>query len=57
MPDEATYDKGCSTIIVDVDICSFSLGLLNPVVYVNIAAMLNSTLNFQVKVVRASLSF
>lgn len=52
MPEGATYDKGGSTIIVDEDIFSYSLGLLNSKVYLSIASLLNPTLNFQVKDVR-----
>lgn len=53
MPEEATYDKGGSTIIVDEDVFYYTLGLLNSKVYLNIASMLNPTLNFQVKDVRS----
>ena len=53
MPDGATYDKGGSTIIVDENVYSFVLGLLNSCVYLEIASMLNPTLNFQVKDVRS----
>ena len=53
MPEGATYDKGGSTIIVDEDIYNFALALLNSKVYLEIASMLNPTLNFQVKDVRS----
>ena len=53
MPDEATYDKGGSTIIVDDDIFYFALGLLNSRVYLSIVLLLNPTMNFQVKDVRS----
>lgn len=53
MPYGATYDKGGSTVIVDADIYYFVLGLLNSKVYLNIVAMLNPTLNYQVKDVRS----
>lgn len=53
MPSGATFDKGGSTIIVDEDKYSFVLGLLNSKIYLEIAAMLNPTLNFQVKDVRS----
>lgn len=53
MPEGATYDKGGSTIIVDENVYSFTLALLNSKVYLNIASMLNPTLNFQVKDVRS----
>lgn len=53
MPEGATYDKGGSTVIVNDEVYNFTLGLLNSKVYVNIAAMLNPTLNYQVKDVRA----
>ena len=52
MPEGATYDKGGSTIIVDEDIFDFVLALLNSKIYLEIATMLNPTLNFQVKDVR-----
>lgn len=53
MPEGATYDKGGSTIIVNDEVYNFTLGLLNSKVYVNIAEMLNPTLNYQVKDVRS----
>lgn len=53
MPEGATYDKGGSTIIVIQDVYNFVLGLLNSKVYVEIASMLNPTLNFQVKDIRS----
>ena len=53
MPEGATYDKGGSTIIVAPEVYSFTMGLLNSKVYIEIAAMLNPTLNFQVKDVRS----
>ena len=53
MPEGATYDKGGSTIIVDENVYYFTLALLNSKVYLNIASMLNPTLNFQVKDVRS----
>ena len=53
MPEGATYDKGGSTIIVDPEVYLFTMGLLNSKVYIEIAAMLNPTLNFQVKDVRS----
>lgn len=53
MPEGATYDKGGSTIIVDENVYNFTLALLNSKVYLNIASMLNPTLNFQVKDVRS----
>ena len=52
MPEGATYDKGGSTIIVDEDVFDFVLALLNSKIYLEIATMLNPTLNFQVKDVR-----
>ena len=54
MPQGATYDKGGSTIIVDSQVYYFVLALLNSKVYLKIAAMLNPTLNFQVKDVRST---
>ena len=53
MPSGATYDKGGSTIIVEEQVYSFVLGLLNSCVYLTIVSMLNPTLNFQVKDVRS----
>ena len=53
MPQNATYDKGGSTVIVDEDVYSFTLALLNSKIYLEIATMLNPTLNFQVKDVRS----
>lgn len=53
MPEGATYDKGGSTIIVDNEVFDFSLALLNSKIYVEIARILNPTLNFQVKDVRS----
>ena len=53
MPEGATYDKGGSTIIVDNEVFDFSLALLNSKLYVEIARVLNPTLNFQVKDVRS----
>ena len=53
MPENATYDKGGSTIIVDEYVYDFTLALLNSKIYLNIATMLNPTLNFQVKDVRS----
>ena len=53
MPSGATYDKGGSTIIVEEQVYSFALGLLNSCVYITIVSMLNPTLNFQVKDVRS----
>ena len=53
MPAEATFDKGGSTVIVDDDIFVFSLGLLNSKVYLSIVALLNPTINFQVKDIRS----
>ncbi len=52
MPEGATFDKGGSTVIVDEEIYYYVLGLLNSKVYLSIAAMLNPTLNFQVKDIR-----
>lgn len=52
MPDGATYDKGGSTIIVNLEVYNYTLALLNSKVYLKIASMLNPTLNFQVKDVR-----
>lgn len=54
MPQGATYDKGGSTIIVDNNVYYFVLALLNSKVYLRIVAMLNPTLNFQVKDVRST---
>lgn len=54
MPQGATYDKGGSTIIVDNNVYYFVLALLNSKVYLKIVAMLNPTLNFQVKDVRST---
>lgn len=53
MPEGATYDKGGSTIIVDEKVFYFVLSLLNCKLYVEIARILNPTLNFQVKDVRS----
>ena len=53
MPEGATYDKGGSTIIVDEKVYDFALALLNSKIYLEIATMLNPTLNFQVKDVRS----
>lgn len=53
MPQNATYDKGGSTVIVDEDVYNFTLALLNSKIYLEIATMLNPTLNFQVKDVRS----
>ena len=53
MPEGATYDKGGSTVIVDEEVFSFTLGLLNSKVYISIVSMLNPTLNYQVKDVRS----
>ena len=53
MPEAATFDKGGSTIIVEDEVYMFTLGLLNSKVYLKIVSMLNPTLNFQVKDIRA----
>lgn len=53
MPEGATFDKGGSTIIVDKNVYNFALALLNSKIYLEIASMLNPTLNFQVKDVRS----
>ncbi|MCT0056289.1 BREX-1 system adenine-specific DNA-methyltransferase PglX [Lactococcus cremoris] len=54
MPEGATFDKGGSTVIIeDEKIYKYSLGLLNSKVYKNLVALLNPTLNFQVKDIRA----
>lgn len=53
MPSGATFDKGGSTIIVNDSVYNYALGLLNSKVYVEIAAILNPTLNNQVKDVRS----
>lgn len=53
MPEGATFDKGGSTILVEDDIYYFSIGMLNSKVYLQIASILNPTLNFQVKDVRS----
>ena len=53
MPYGATYDKGGSTIIVDKGVYNFTLGLLNSKIYIELAKVLNPTLNFQVKDVRS----
>lgn len=53
MPNGATFDKGGSTIIVDDEVYNFTLGLLNSKLYLNIANMMNPTLNLQVKDIRS----
>lgn len=53
MPYGATFDKGGSTVIVDEDVYNYALALLNSKVNLSIATMLNPTLNFQVKDIRA----
>lgn len=53
MPEGATFDKGGSTIIVNEEVYNFTFGLLNSNVYMQIAGMLNPTMNFQVKDVRS----
>lgn len=52
MPEGATFDKGGSTVIVDETVYNYTLGLLNSKVYLEIASMLNPSLNFQVKDIR-----
>ncbi|MFW7417721.1 BREX-1 system adenine-specific DNA-methyltransferase PglX [Vagococcus fluvialis] len=54
MPEGATFDKGGSTIIIDDEnIFIYGLGLLNSIVYKELVSLLNPTLNFQVKDIRA----
>lgn len=53
MPEGATFDKGGSTIIVNEEVYNFTFGLLNSNIYMQIAGMLNPTMNFQVKDVRS----
>lgn len=53
MPEGATFDKGGSTVIVNENIYNFVIGLLNSKVYLSVASLLNPTLNFQVKDIRA----
>lgn len=52
MPQNATFDKGGSTIIVLDDIYNYVLGLLNSKVFTIIAKIFNPTLNFQVNDIR-----
>ncbi|MDB7660098.1 BREX-1 system adenine-specific DNA-methyltransferase PglX [Lacticaseibacillus rhamnosus] len=49
MPEGATFDKGGSTIIVKSKEYKTVLGLLNSNVFLKFAAILNPTLNFQVR--------
>ena len=53
MPQGATFDKGGSTIIVEESVYNFALSLLNSKIYLEIATILNPTLNFQVKDIRS----
>lgn len=54
MPEGATFDKGGSSIIIeDESIYWYTLGLLNSKVFKSIVAILNPTLNFQVKDIRS----
>ena len=54
LPEEATFDVGGSSIFFDdYTYYDYYLGLLNSKVYLNIAKVLNPTLNFQVKDVRS----
>lgn len=53
MPEDATFDKGGSTIIVDNDQYYFVLGLLNTKVFNYLSKILNPTINLQVKDVRS----
>lgn len=53
MPEGATFDKGGSSIIVNEELYNFVIALLNSKVYVNIASVLNPTLNFQVNDIRS----
>ena len=54
MPEGATFDKGGSTIIIeDETIYYYSIGLLNSKIYEELVRILNPTLNFQVKDIRA----
>ena len=52
MPEGATFDKGGSTIIIEPNEYNFVFGLLNSKVLKRIVAMLNPTLNYQVKDIR-----
>ena len=49
MPEGATFDKGGSTIIVDEEMYKIALALLNSKLFVNLASILNPTMNLQVK--------
>ena len=54
MPENATFDKGGSTIIIkDENIYDYILALLNTKVYIYISKILNPTINLQVKDVRS----
>ncbi len=52
MPQNATFDKGGSTIIVSDTIYNYVLGLLNSKVFTTVARIFNPTLNFQVNDIR-----
>lgn len=52
MPQNATFDKGGSTIIVFDTIYNYVLGLLNSKVFTTVARIFNPTLNFQVNDIR-----
>ena len=54
LPEDSTFDKGGSTIIIENEnIYKYSLGLLNSKVYKDLVTLLNPTLNFQVKDIRS----
>lgn len=53
MRENATFDKGGSSIIVNEDYYNYVLGLLNTKLYNEYASVLNPTISIQVKDVRA----